>query len=777
MFDFIKKSFISTDGNYVSPFFCNQIKQFGYCEQSNLCQERHEICEIYDKNVINIPKKCFVSIKLLKINTASNFYGRIYKYSTAKDPTQESHWINLNNSFDTIKNELGNFVKSSKPKILYKYPKVGDLIMVETVDVELFRAVVIEINGWIIQKLKVKLIDIGSFVEVHSSKIYELPESLKNYSPAAIEICISSMKPIGSVLNWPISTTNITRSILEPAIVADVEFIGKVEFLMGSTLWVSWLFIEQCAICSHFICKLYKNPMLLPKELIDRKLAEESSQILNNLIDLYKSTNMWIENTEVEFDNKSLIDCMKYNISLFSADDQINDIVEEIKPQWAHLSIDIYHQVTVDYIENPRCFLIRNIKFLDRINILQKDINELFTKNNLRKLDGIKLGKVCLAKAPDNENYNRALIKEIFEDETVTVFYVDYGEFYKVHITSLMEIPSNIKSQLPFQVIECGLSGFNKIFENNLTDQNIIEYLMQLTDNEVYLKVLQSSSNSILTNGHFYNVVLFNDKININHEMALKFSDCVDNNQIQNILDAKYQYVEHISDDESIDDDDDILQAQYKLMKSLLKTTSEEIKEKPVNLSTEDNVLKTVPKSNLNHAIENNIQNLSKKKKKLYCLDCNRFPVVPRCFWHQDESWLYIKLNILSVINYHINHTINSISISVETNTVSYNFTAVLYAFIVEESFNCHVVFDGIHIKSKKLFQTKYKWPRLMKCSKKHKYITYNPEYVLEKSDKNVWAKLIGKYKMKAIGKPLNVDYYDDSENSSDSEEYSVFED
>lgn len=770
MFDLIKVPVRDNEKPIIQPFLCHKIKQFGFCQGK--CSERHNLCKSLDVGLLNIPPSCFISFQLMKIHSASHFHGRILKYSTSKDPTKNQDWTSFNDSFERIKDELKNISMSPKTKVLHKNPIVGDMVMVETGQAQLHRATVLNlISGWFSLSVKVKLIDLGCIVEVDSNKVFEIPSHLKEFCPVAIEIIISSMRPIEecSILDWSVGTTNLVRRLLEPIILSDLQLISKVQISMGSTVWIDWMLVKKCINCSHFACNLYKNPLILPTELIKHNLAKTSSQVIDKLKDLNKGINVWEENNNVEkFKTESTIKTS--NISLFSSEKQKIKIDEVIKPQWAHLSEKVINNVSVDFVLHPKCILVRDLKFLDRIKALQNDIDVAIENKAVELLTTITVGTVCLALSPDGNNYNRVLIKLIHDDETADVLYVDYGEICTLKIETLFSIPLNLITKLPFQVIECSLSGFKDVLPTDDFDQ-FIERFMELTSVDICLKVISSSTDPKLTEGNYYEVVLFNNDINVNAIIADEFNAYVDHTQIQNILSMNYEV--HNNKEYEYDEEYDELEleSQCELLNSLLKNHTKS-HEKPIE-------------SNLNLGKMSNYinnQNIEEEKVKIekkYCLTCNTTPVVPQCFWHQDKVWIYLQLNILSITNYNITHTTDTITVDVETNTASYSFTAVLFAFIFEESFTSQVSYNGLSIKAKKLFQCDYQWPRLVKCPKRHKYLIYNTEYLIEHKNWKLWTQKMTNYKTLALNEPSNkVNWYDDeSSDNSDSDEYAIVED
>ncbi|VVC41358.1 HSP20-like chaperone,CS domain,Tudor domain [Cinara cedri] len=763
MFNFIKLPFTEKKEKIVRPFLCDQIKQFGFCEGP--CLERHTLCKILDKECLNIPHYCFISIQLTKVLSAQRFYGRISKYSTMEDPINDKNWINIDDSFDKIKEELKNVGSTPGTKIPHKNPMIGEMVMIETENCELFRAVVLDtFYNWFTFKVKVNLIDYGYVKEIVSNNVFILPNHLKQYCPVTVEIILSSIIPVEGK-NWKTTTTNTVCSLLEPVILEGLECICKVELILGITLWIDTMIVKNCIKCSHFTCSLYKkkSPLLLPRELIDHNLASKTnSKLIDKIKYLNKDVHVWKE-------EKPLVVVRKSDnlISLFSCEGPKVDENDTVKIQWAHLSKNILYDVLVNYIEDPAHILISNLQFNDRVNALQKDIDEAINNKSVEYLTNATVGTICLAMSHADENkYNRSIIKQI-NNETAEVLYLDYGDFYSLDVKHLLTIPSKLISKLPFQVIECKLSGFNDILDGDILN-HFNDNFMEITSSPICLKVLSSFGDAKFTGGNCYEVVLFNKDINVNVKMAEQYNVYVDNNQIKKISKLNYESV--------YEDDKKELDGEIKLLESLLKMSIEK-KEQQIM-------------SNSNNISENNIivdkkQNIKSKKhvkiENKYCIDCNVTPVIPQCFWHQDNTYVFIKLNILSVKNYNISHTMENITISIETNSVFYCLTVQLYAYIVENSVTCHVDFDGIRIKAEKNLKIKYQWPRIMKCSKRHKYMIYNIEHINEHMNWNLMLRMLNKYKMLALDQPLHsvnnyCSDYNDSD-GSDTEQNMIYED
>jgi len=777
MFDFIKIPFkdsqVPISKSISSPFLCDKIKEFGICKET--CAERHILCKTLDKKYLNIPTKSLISIQLTKILSASHFYGRILKYSTKTNPIKDQDWISYDDSFERIKHELQNISLNSI--ILCGTYSIGQMVMIQTEQEEFYRAVILDVvHGWLTVKIKVILIDIGETKEISPFKMFVLPNHLKEFRPVAVEIIISSMEPIieeTSVFSWPISTTNLVSSLLEPFILTDLEFICKVELTLGITLWVDRIIAKKCLKCSHFACKLYRSSLILPNELIKRNLARPSSCLIDKLINLDKDKIIWKKHLNAA---KPLI-AKKSNIPLFSCNEQENKIDETIKVQWAHLSEHIISNVIVHYINSPKCLLVSNLQYSERVIDLQRDIDNVISNTSIEKLTSATVGSVCLALIPGENKYNRVIIQKI-DNQIADIFCIDYGEFYQVEIHNLLTIPSNLIIKLPFQVIECSLSGFNDNLPTDIVDQ-FNNRLLELTDSTIYLKVISSIVDTKLTGGTHYEVVLFKNDTNINVTIADEFNMYVDNSQIENISKINFKYKEYDDeDDDKLDEEE--LKSQMDLLNSLLKMSNQTNETQIVPKSTNGEKNESVSKTLNNDNITANIKQIKGIRiEKKFCLDCNRTPVVPQCFWHQDDTWIYLKLIILSVNNSKISYGMDTITLTAETNSTSYSFTAVLFGYIIEDLCSFRESFDGITIKARKLINVKYKWPRLLKCTKKHKYIIYDTEFCATDDNSNLWCKIINKLKLTALGKQLNEEYIGTDSDDSDcnDDDYVIFED
>lgn len=82
---------------------------------------------------------------------------------------------------------------------------------------------------------------------------------------------------------------------------------------------------------------------------------------------------------------------------------------------------------------------------------LQKEIQKAITEPNYKSEFDVKINKFYLAKDPGGDEFCRAQVKCI-DDDNVTCYYVDYGDFSIVKKSELKFLPDYLITKLPFQV-------------------------------------------------------------------------------------------------------------------------------------------------------------------------------------------------------------------------------------------------------------------------------------------------------------------------------------
>lgn len=808
--------------------FCSEIKQFGYCSKPMTCQSRHILFKELDEPGVNIPRSGLAVVKILNVYDASHMSAKLLKLNCTNILNDEQHWSNVVDHSDTINHKLSSYFSKKDSEILHEKPNPGDIVAVQMesstrkiIDTAYFRALVINIvdKNTTNPKVKVKLIDEGYVETISKWKLFVLPDMLKSVPTTTVDMFLASIKPIGFDKTWSNQANHHLIKHLKDVNICNNTIIVKVKMALGTTIWINKLY-EKYWDSDH---KKYDFGEILPEILLNTGYADMNFEHIDNLTELSISAGI----------SKPLK--IKYN---FEDDKELS--IEEFmslyklpEPQWAHLDQSII-LVSVECFISPKLFFVENTKYCDRVNDLQLMIDKYIEEKQLAKLKHVINGAICLAKHPHTNKYSRVKIIEKSGSGVVEVLFVDKAEFLNVKLHLLLTIHPDLITYLPFQAIECSLSGVKDTLPTSCELDELVDYLFDMTQYPLYLKVIDTISSTTYTGGSHYEVILYDADITVNLEFQTKFSQYCDDLQMSkllNLLNAEYSEDNCVEDDKNIpyvfdekkfeieDMNSDELKIQQEFFDefatsvfgedyaNIFKPTDqyiEDVKKEdsltitditPVSesVSLKDRVavepIKTEEIRPINDAamlkdmpVLNNCKKKLREKRRNICLTCNTNiqSIIPMCTWHQDRNNIYLKLNILEIDNFNVESTLESIKFKSQFKHFSYEFSVKPYGFIIDKSITHRHNYEGFHIKAEKLFKTDYKWPQLFLCSKHHTYVKYDTEHI---DTKNIsfWLKDMNRFKFLAKGTHLNSMNNEcsssDSCDNSESEAHNDFDD
>ncbi|XP_050523372.1 putative ATP-dependent RNA helicase TDRD12 isoform X2 [Daktulosphaira vitifoliae] len=805
--------------------FCPNIQQFGKCQKPEACQNRHVLIKELDEPCHNIPKSGFAIIKILHVYDASHMSAKLMKFSN-KNIEDFTSWLNIEDNSSNINSEMGLYYSSQSKRILHEAPKIGDKIAVEIESkdreqciYDYYRGIVLEIidSHTMNPKIKVKLIDKGIVKVVSKWRVFVLPSFLKALQTNVVDIILASVKPVDFDRTWCSKADVFVREHLKYIEDCQETLVVKIKLTLGTTVWIENLFRKYW----HSKKKLFHHELVLPDLLIDKGFGDMNYEHIEKLVELCSLADI---NVLPNLKKKNLDIKREFGIKEYMAMYQLPS------PQWAHLSDEV-SLVSIDYVYSPKHFFVRNTKFHDRLELLQKKIDSFIEANQAIKLNYVVKDAICLAKNPDLEpnKYNRAKVTTIRNNKYVEVLFVDYGEYKDVKRSSLVSIHPNLISDLPFQIIECSLCGIKDLSNDQEEFNELTNYFYQLTEYPMYVKVVNTLERANDTEGKHYDVILYYEDLVVNLGFKHFFGDFCDDIQmdkVNSVIDDLYKETnndmtleEEYEFDESKffnDLDEDSIDSQNKLVeefgiaifgenfKSSLRkifqdknvnnslTIKEIITEEISSDNESPNTTKSIECINKSEipGKNNNEEIIEKSKIKIknnrseylqkYCLKCNTNTqsIVPTCIWYQDSCFIYLKFSILEIDSFSLNCSLESITLRIQSKDVVYNFKALLYGFIDKETVTSKQSYDGFHIKTEKLFKSVYKWPHLFLCNRPHKYLKYDPDHIEESRDHSTWIKVLNNYKLMALGKPLDSNAEDyESDYSSDEESFEEFED
>ncbi|CAI6365293.1 unnamed protein product [Macrosiphum euphorbiae] len=466
-------------------------------------------------------------------------------------------------------------------------------------------------------------------------------------------------------------------------------------------------------------------------------------------------------------------------------------------------------------------FFVKNTKHYDRLNNLQLMIDKYIEEKQLNKLNDVINGAICLAKYPHTNKYNRVKIIEKFDNGDVEVLFVDTGEFIYIKFHLLLTIHPDLITYLPFQAIECSLSGVKDTLPTGNELNELTDYLFDMTQNPLYLKVINTISSTTFTGGSHYEVILFDAEITVNLEFQTKFSqycDTLEMSKLLNCINTEYYNediceednanIPYVIDEKNLEIEDDfaseILTSIFgKEFANSFKCIDQNIedvkKEESLSITdvkpiTESGPLKDcitvepiktqeiIPISNAvmlkDKSVQDNSKQKLREKRRNICLTCNTNiqSIIPICTWHQDRNNIYLKLNILEIDDFSVDSTLESIKFKSRFKHFAYEFCVRLYGFIIDKSITHRHNYEGFQIKAEKLYKTDYKWPQLFSCSKRHTYVKYDTNHI-EIKDLTIWEKAMNKFKLSAKGTPLNSINDEYSSSEGEDEEHIDFDD
>ncbi|XP_050427955.1 putative ATP-dependent RNA helicase TDRD12 [Adelges cooleyi] len=817
----------------INLLFCPNLQQFGHCPKSELCRNRHILVKELDEPCDNIPKSGLAIIKVLNVYDASHMSVKLLKLSNTKSVEDFPFWSNVEDYSSVASSKVNCYFSSQKQQVLHENLKIGDkvAVQIETTNgfsegiYEYFRAIILDIldNDTLNPKAKVKLIDQGCVDTVSKWRIFVLPERLKSLPTSTVDLILACVKPVDYDKTWCPQANILVKKDLQYIEDCQESLIIKIKMALGTTVWMEHLYRKYW----HAKKKIYVNELVLPDLLVDKGYADKNFDHIDKLVELSNSAQM---NTPSGL-KKILTEDNNYEFTL-------NDYMSFYKlptPQWAHLEKDVCF-VSIGYVISPRQFFVCNTKFYDSLENLQKKIDSYIEQNLAEKLIHIVKGAICLARNPHltATQYNRAMVTSILDNNYVEVLFVDHGEFLDVKRNSLRTIQPNMISDLPFQIVECSLSGINESVPDEDDLLELTNYFFQLTENPMYLKVVDNVVKAKFTDGNLYDVILYDENITVNLNFmdlfkrhcnevqmnrvvgvidALSSDSCQeDNNKEYNEKDKPYQFdIEKLLDSTDVED----IEAEIELLNSfgksvlgeeylnLTQTVSEDKKENDGlltirEIAENDDSCSEKP-TELTVDVESESDELNEKSEKActrkttirsrrnapernqpFCLTCNTNnaeSIVPKCVWYQDVSYVYLKFDILEFDSFHVESNLESITLSVRCKNGSYLFKAVLFGLIKDENVSYKRNFQGIYVKAEKMINSSYKWPHLFTCGRRHKYLTYDLDHV-EANNYTAWIKSINKWKMMAIGVPLeNTEDYESDLSVDDVDSYDVFED
>lgn len=426
--------------SYNTSSLCDNYLAFGFCPfRSTFCCNRHafKVSEGPHQELMTDGQIKFIFSYIV---TANEYYIRILEYRNGDN--ESGVWKKFGQSIDEMNRDLETLRNADLNQV--KSPLIGELYAV-VVRGSVQRVRITEIVGEeklehyqkftedeVNLRLKVFHIDYGHTSQCTSNSLIELSPQLKAYSPFAFKAYLIGIKPADNEIQWHhYATQTCFEKVLLPS---DIYATAWIRLQVKCMFWLEDLRVTQ----------------KLKNIGINISTIELASYLIENRLALKNDFSVVGLN-----DNKSEL-ILKWTMK-----------VQRKYIQKAFLTLNSYSKCYLSNFINLNQFYLQKSNFYDCLKEFEDDIFKI----DHRPLKHFLIGLICLCYFEPEKSYNRIEIQKI-NDDTVSAFFVDYGETYSVPKQNCYEIDKKFITRLPFQAIKCRLAGV----EGNVEPVVIFDY-------------------------------------------------------------------------------------------------------------------------------------------------------------------------------------------------------------------------------------------------------------------------------------------------------------
>ncbi|XP_023234145.1 putative ATP-dependent RNA helicase TDRD12 [Centruroides sculpturatus] len=642
---------------------CYYLKAFGHCFQEN-CKNRHKIVKKYDQ-IMNLPVNSRVKVLITNVIDAIHYYGRIIE---CKDTTGES---SSSHSYLVLSIKLTEYYSVKENCMSDKNIKVGNMYVVEKQGNTFHRVRVLDIvnfnNIGEPRNVKVHYLDDGGQEIIYAHKLLKIPSELISYPAQVVEIYICNVQPVDKCFEWTTQADTFVHNII-----SGKEMEGKLVLCLGYTIWLD-PFVHYVTL---------ENNLKIIETKITTALIKDHYAIPNP--DHLKKLRSLCEGEITSFNN-----------ILANEKEENNAEISHAVPQ-AFLELDQIYEVSVWQVHNPNFFYIQQLNFKKQICDISNECEKMLNNNMLIRLKHFQKESLCIAPFVDG-NLCRACIKEE-EEDSVDLFYVDYGVNSTVKKSGLYVIPSNCLL-LPFQAIKCSLTGIP--FKDNW-NKKVIDKFNDFIDCDDDKKVLYAKAlkqEFSVSGEKYYLIKLWNSDFDFTEEFARQGYFLQDNTVETNPKELN---------------DDNFCETTN--LNNLMEDLNDEIKQ-TVSLSPE----------NQNQQSVNKKSNIPKLSSNILQIDKNI--VTPQVTWWQKKEEIIITIHVIGVKDFDIDIKEKQIYFSAIVNGKCYRFEEELFSLINDNMSKARIYGQNVEIRLSKA-KKGLKWPRLIATEQKKIYIKLNFDHL-----------------------------------------------
>ena len=145
-------------------------------------------------------------------------------------------------------------------------------------------------------------------------------------------------------------------------------------------------------------------------------------------------------------------------------------------------TLDVY----VSYINSPTSFYCQPLQLAADLETMMSELAETILSTSPPEVKSVAPGIPCLAKFSEDEEWYRAKILEVLEDDKIIAHFVDYGNSEVTSVAALHVMPDALMKE-PIQALHC--SVFDASISITWTDERIEEFRSILGDEALSLTI------------------------------------------------------------------------------------------------------------------------------------------------------------------------------------------------------------------------------------------------------------------------------------------------
>lgn len=141
--------------------------------------------------------------------------------------------------------------------------------------------------------------------------------------------------------------------------------------------------------------------------------------------------------------------------------------------------------MTVPFLVSPFCFYAQIIDdqytdFIEFEKIMQTYYENVRLRSELVLLKRPQVGQMCVAKYAENDQWYRALVKEISESQrTVRVFFIDYGNDELMPVDGNLLLLNEQFRHFPAMAVRCCLDGIKPMPDLDVAPNDVTNFLFE----------------------------------------------------------------------------------------------------------------------------------------------------------------------------------------------------------------------------------------------------------------------------------------------------------